>query len=1386
MTNLHDPSTDDFDATDEGRTLGPYRLGLLLGKGGMGEVYKAHDERLGRWVAVKRLLGGAQPHRRERFRREARILAGLGHPGIVQVYDIVEDEDGDWIVMELVDGPTLAELGRDGPLDIGQALDYGCQIASALEAAHLQGIVHCDLKIENVMVAPSGHVKVLDFGLARQVTTTSGEAPDDGPRGMIVGTPRTMSPEQALEQEIGPRSDLFSFGVLLYEMLTARSPFAARNLPQTFYRIVEHHPPSVDQLEPDIPAPLAGVIDELLAKQPRDRPTSAAEVERRLRTIRSLVFEPTDTTAVEETSWTRDEALVTTLVVSAFDLAADGDEPPAALDLVTPLLERHDGRAIEELDVGHLAIFDRPGNAVLFALDLHRSWLRREMSGRVAVHLGEVILHHNAASEVERGASALELEGPAKPTVSRLLDLAVSGQTLLTRAAYEVVRRSAVDVDDGSIAWRAHGRYRFAGIGEEIEIFEVGSSATAPLAAPVGGDFWRLTATDGLADSTLELETSSPVTVRHWPPPELPEQPYPVLLPYTHPRLMAGRDRELARLERLLDTPVPILGLSAPSGTGKSSLLLGGLVPALREAGVPVAVVRHPSEAGIANRLVEDLLVGVDPVADDDFRLLVERLTEVEQLAGTPPILVIDQFEDVLRDNAIEARRRLGLIMAATMVRRPGVAAPPCRWLIAYRQEQYGRLRVWLSDVSSDLRDEEREARFAALPHDLSQPERFQNFTLSPLATPVSGARDPRADVARVFLDAIEKPLAEIDRAPSFAPGHAERLAAAFADARLERPDAPLAPELQVVLAHLLNTTPTAQPIEVPADPAPLIDRALDGHLRRALEQAFPADVTGSATRRARALLALRSLATFSGRRERGLATEDLAPIIGEDGEAILERLATPSSRLVVRRDTAEGLRWALAHDRMAEAVVRLVDEEGRYGELTIDTELLALRRFVTLRTALFRSGERVAATRVPRRQFRRIDEHAAALLWNDERRAWFAASRQRRANDRLRSAGLAMLAAVVLVVIGAVASSWANHRAEQRALRDQVAQADPDVAFAALDRLAEDGGLSDDELRTLLETRDRPLDLLEHGLAGLPPRERDRAVLRTVDLMLPWVAERPDDPRLLSILVWALDFAPGRHETSRERAAELREQVLAPVRATYPPPALPAPGNDDWIDLPAGSFMMGLPPNARGFGTEQPRHHVTVSAFRIMRHEVTHGEYRRLVPDYLAAVAADIPAGYLSWYQAYAYAAWLGGRLPTEAEWEYAARSGCAKAPCGADGEIATLDSVAWTLRNARSETTGEPFSRPVMSLAPNAWGLYDTLGNLSEWTASWFGVYTEKPVSDPWGPATHPSGQRIYRGGAYWLGAASASVAVRFVIAPDSRDAGHGFRVVLPVPAD
>src|SRR5262245_18059261 len=201
------------------RQFGPYRIVSPLGAGGMGEVYRAHDSKLGRDVALKTLPAefACDSQRLARFRREARTLALLNHPNIAAIYGLEESGDLDWLVLELVEGETLC-----GPVPIAQALDYGRQVAEALEAAHEKGVIHRDLKPSNVKVTAQGRVKVLDFGLAKAIwgpeANHESVATQDAHRtGHILGTPGHMSPEQTRGQPVDERTDIWAFGCLLYE-----------------------------------------------------------------------------------------------------------------------------------------------------------------------------------------------------------------------------------------------------------------------------------------------------------------------------------------------------------------------------------------------------------------------------------------------------------------------------------------------------------------------------------------------------------------------------------------------------------------------------------------------------------------------------------------------------------------------------------------------------------------------------------------------------------------------------------------------------------------------------------------------------------------------------------------------------------------------------------------------------------------------------------------------------------------------------------------------------------------------------------------------------------------------------------------------------------------
>ncbi len=245
-----------------GQTLSHYRIGALLGRGGMGEVYRAEDERLGRALALKLLPPEftQDDERVQRFKQEARAASALNHPNIITIFEIDQIDGLHFIATEFIDGITLRQRLSEARLPLTEALDLAAQIASALAAAHAAGIIHRDIKPENVMVRPDGLVKVLDFGLAKLTEPQNPQsASPAGPNpqfhtdpGKVLGTPRYMSPEQIRGVEVDARSDLFSFGVVLYEMLAGRAPFEGASIAETIAAILEREP-----------LPLANASDEL-------------------------------------------------------------------------------------------------------------------------------------------------------------------------------------------------------------------------------------------------------------------------------------------------------------------------------------------------------------------------------------------------------------------------------------------------------------------------------------------------------------------------------------------------------------------------------------------------------------------------------------------------------------------------------------------------------------------------------------------------------------------------------------------------------------------------------------------------------------------------------------------------------------------------------------------------------------------------------------------------------------------------------------------------------------------------------------------------------------------------------------------------------------------
>jgi eukaryotic-like serine/threonine-protein kinase len=278
----------------DAKFAGPYRIDRRLGRGGMGEVYAGFDERLDRPVALKRIWPGQEEDgtARRRFQREARAVARLHHPAIVQVYDWVESSDGDWIVMELVEGRSLRHLLHEGPLGPGRAARLARDILVGLAVAHAGGIIHRDLKAENVMVTADSspgkveQAKILDFGLAKRLAADETRISADG---KLVGTLSAMSPEQVRGREIGPRSDLFALGSLLYEMVTGVPPFRGESAAEILQRICAWDPPPARSLRPAVPEGLSALISQLLEKDLRKRPPSAehalAELDRILKEL---------------------------------------------------------------------------------------------------------------------------------------------------------------------------------------------------------------------------------------------------------------------------------------------------------------------------------------------------------------------------------------------------------------------------------------------------------------------------------------------------------------------------------------------------------------------------------------------------------------------------------------------------------------------------------------------------------------------------------------------------------------------------------------------------------------------------------------------------------------------------------------------------------------------------------------------------------------------------------------------------------------------------------------------------------------------------------------------------------------------------------------------
>jgi serine/threonine protein kinase len=282
-----------------GQTLNQYRIEGFLGQGGMGVVYRARDLKLQRPVALKLLPAEltADSERRKRFILEARAAARISHPAIAQIYDVDEQEGTFFIAMELVEGKTIDELIENRALDLLGAIDIALQVAGGLAKAHAAGILHRDIKPANVIQTPDGHVKILDFGLAKlfgpetSTLTLAGGAGgvstlDQTQVGTMKGTPAYMSPEQVKGEPLDPRSDIFSLGVMLFEMVTGEVPFRRPTPVETMQAIAFAETPSMNLIRPSLPAAVRRIVSRCLQKRPQDRYPDAGALVEDLRVLR--------------------------------------------------------------------------------------------------------------------------------------------------------------------------------------------------------------------------------------------------------------------------------------------------------------------------------------------------------------------------------------------------------------------------------------------------------------------------------------------------------------------------------------------------------------------------------------------------------------------------------------------------------------------------------------------------------------------------------------------------------------------------------------------------------------------------------------------------------------------------------------------------------------------------------------------------------------------------------------------------------------------------------------------------------------------------------------------------------------------------------------------
>jgi TolB-like protein len=441
--SLARPRTTPGSHLTQGARLGPYEITGFLGAGGMGEVYRAHDTNLNRVVALKLLpvAVAADPDRLRRFEQEARTASALTHPSIVTIYDAGQIGSQPFISMELVAGETLRESLAMGALPLRRVLNIAGQVAGGLAAAHEAGLVHRDLKPENIKVSLDGFAKILDFGLAKRVPRrTTEQSPGDEltetQPGVIVGTPAYMSPEQASGARAEFPSDQFSFGTILYEMLTGRRAFDRPTFAETLSAVIREEPPPVAQLNPAVPPPVRWIVERCLAKAAEERYALTRDLARDLASAREHLAELLASRRVRPAKRASGEFAVAVLpVLNVMNAARDEAIVDAMTDaLVTALTQV---RALRVVSLASCMTYKGRRTSVPdVAEELGVDWVLLASFGRaggemrVSAHLVDAGTDENrwANSYTRRGRNVLSMQADIASAIACEVDAALADE----------------------------------------------------------------------------------------------------------------------------------------------------------------------------------------------------------------------------------------------------------------------------------------------------------------------------------------------------------------------------------------------------------------------------------------------------------------------------------------------------------------------------------------------------------------------------------------------------------------------------------------------------------------------------------------------------------------------------------------------------------------------------------------------------------------------------------------------------------------------------------------------------------------------------------------------------------------------------------------------